>query len=113
MERLLHVLRGDGKRSVKSIGKSKIYYANVLTSLKRDFMNAFYVSHTKLSELFDKPQIKANDRIAIRDFHQKCINTWLKYLVIGYLQTFPPTEYIVKNVKRLSNHLRNSFYQSH
>ena len=32
---------------------------------------------------------------------------------MGYLQTFSPTEYIVKAVKRLPNHLRNSFYKSH
>ena len=30
-----------------------------------------------------------------------------------YLQLFSPTEYIVKAVKRLPNHLRNSFYKSH
>ena len=32
---------------------------------------------------------------------------------MGYLQTFLPTEYIVKAVKRLPNHLRNSFYKGH
>ena len=32
---------------------------------------------------------------------------------MGYLQTFSPTEYIVKAEKRLPNHLRNSFYKSH
>ena len=113
MERLLNVFRGDAKRSVESIGKSKILYAAALKSLKRDFGNACCVSHTKLSELFHNPQLKANDRMALRDFHQKvkCINTWLKSM--GYLQLFLPTVYIVKAVKRLPNHLRNSFYKSH
>ena len=69
--RLLNVLRGDAKQSVESIGKSKDFYAVALKSLKQDFGNAFYVSHTKLSELSDKPHYKANDRIARRDFHQK------------------------------------------
>ena len=66
-----------------------------------------------LSKLLDKPQLKANDRIALRDFHKKfkCINTWLKSM--EYLQTFLPTEYIVKAVKHLPNHLTNSFYKSH
>ena len=32
---------------------------------------------------------------------------------MGYIQTLLPTEYIVKAVKRLPNHLRNSLYQSH
>ena len=72
----------------------------------------FYVSHTKLSELFDKPRYKSNDRVVLRDFHQKvkCINNWLKS--VGYLQTFSPTQYIVKTVKRLLNHLRESLYKS-
>ena len=54
-------------------------------------------------------QIKANDRRALRDFHQKvkCVNTWLKPM--RYLQTFSPTECIVKAVKRVPNHLRNLF----
>ena len=113
MERLLNVLRGDAKHSVESIGKSKIFHGATLKSLKRDFRNVFYVSHTNLSELCDKLQIKANDRIALRDFHQKvkCINTWLKSM--GYLKTFSPTEYIVKVAKVLPNHSKNSFSQSH
>ena len=113
IERLLNVLSGDAKRSVESIGKSKIFYAAALKSLKRDFGNAFYVSYTKLSKLFDTPKIKAKDRITLRDFYQKvqCINTCLKSM--RCLQTFSPTEYIVKAAKRLPNHLRNSFYKSH
>ena len=104
MEGLLNVLRGDAKWSVESIGKSKTFYAAALKSLKRHFRNAFYVSYTTLSELFDKPQLKANDCIALRDFHQKvkCINTWLKSM--GYLQTFSPTKYMV-----LGEHPRRKF----
>ena len=84
-----------------------------LKPLKNYFGNAFYVFHTKLSELCDKPQIKANDHLALRGFHEKikCINTWLKSM--GYLQTFLPAEYKVEAVKLYSNYLRNSFYQSH
>ena len=47
MERLLNVLRGDARRSVESIGKSKNFYAAALKSLKRDFGNAFYHSHSE------------------------------------------------------------------
>ena len=109
MERLLNVVRGDTKPSVENIDKSKIFYADEIKLLKRDFGNVFYVSHTKLCELFDKPQIKANNCITLRNFHQKvkCVNTWLKS--IEYLQTFLPNEYIVKAVKRLPNHLRSLF----
>ena len=113
MERLLNVLTDDAKRLVESTGKSNIFYAAALKSLKRYFGNSFYVSHIKLSELFDKPQIKVNDHIALRGFHQKvkCINTSLKPM--GYLKTFSPAEYIVKAVKRPPNHLRNLLYNSH
>ena len=55
MERLLNVLRGDAKRSVETISKSKVLYASALKSLKWNFGNALCVSHTELSELFDKP----------------------------------------------------------
>ena len=96
MERLLNLVRGDAKQSVESISKSKIFYDAALKWLKRDFENAYYASHKKLSELLNKPQIKANDPIALRYFHQKvkCINTWLNSL--GYLQTISPTDYTWK-----------------
>ena len=59
------------------------------------------------------PQTKANDCKALRDFLQKvrCISTWLKST--GYLQTFSAVEFTVKTVTRLTNCLRNSFYQCH
>ena len=55
MERLLNVLRGDARRSLETISKSKVLYASALKPLKRNFGNAFCVSHIELSELFDKP----------------------------------------------------------
>ena len=65
------------------------------------------VSYTKLYELFDKAQTKANNCVTLINFHQnlKCINTWLKS--IEYLQTFLPTEYSVKAIKLLPSHLRS------
>ena len=71
MERLLNIFRGDVKWSVESISKSKIFFAAAFKLLKQDFGNAFYVSYTKLSKLFDKPQIKANDHIALGRFPSK------------------------------------------
>ena len=75
MKRFLNVFRGDRKRSTESICKS--FYTAALKLLKRHLGNTFYVSHVKLSELFDKPQIKANNLIALRYFEQKVkfINT--------------------------------------
>ena len=47
-----------------------VYYV-ALKLLKQRCKNTYYVSHTKLSELFNKSQIKANNRTALRDFQQK------------------------------------------
>ena len=66
MKRILNVFKGDGKRSTESICKT--FYTAALKLLKRHFGNTFYVSPVKLSELFDKPQIKANNLITLRHF---------------------------------------------
>ena len=66
MERLLSVLKGEAKKLVESIGKSGIFYATALKTLKRDFGNAFTVAYMKTKLLFDKPQLKHNDRISLK-----------------------------------------------
>ena len=76
MKGVINIFRNDGKRSVKSIRKSKSFYAAALKLLIPHLGNAFYVSHVKLNEMFDQPKIKAN-LIAIRYFNEKVkfINT--------------------------------------
>lgn len=61
MERLLCVLKGEGKKSVESIGKSGIFCAIALKTLKVDFGNSFTVTCMKLipicseiTRIFDK-----------------------------------------------------------
>lgn len=110
MQRLLSVLKDDAKKSVSSIGTNGIFYAAALKSLKRDFGNPFVVSHMKLKSLFEKPQIKNNDRTSLRQFHQelKCVNTWL--LSMGYYSSINSTENLTKLVQRLPYNLRNLFY---
>ena len=66
MERFLNVLKGDAKKSVEIIGKSGIFYATARKTLKRDFGNAFTVAYMKTKLLFDKPQLKHNDRISLK-----------------------------------------------
>ena len=84
MDRLLSVLDGDAKRSIQSIGSSGIFYATALKALKRYYRNPIIVSHLCVKSLFKFPAIKSNDRIALRNFHQKLkiTITWLK--PIGY-----------------------------
>ena len=78
IERLLTVLKGEAKNSIISIGTNGLFYASALRSLKRDFGDPLAVTHLELKSVFDKPQIKSGDRIALREFKQrlKCVITW-------------------------------------
>ena len=58
MERLHSVLKGEAKKSVESTGKSGIFHATALKTLKRDFGNVFTVAYMKTKLLFQKPQLK-------------------------------------------------------
>ena len=71
MERLLSVLDDKGKRAVESIGCDGIFYATALKSLKRDFGNPVLVSHLKIKSIFDQAQLKPNDKIGLRTYHQQ------------------------------------------
>ena len=62
MTRLLSVLDREAKKAVQTIGASGIFYAAALKTLKRDFRSPLFILHFRLKNLFDKPQIRANDR---------------------------------------------------
>ena len=84
MQRLLSVPEGEANQSVEAIGHYGMFYATALKSLKRDFGNPVIVSPLKIQSLLDQPQIKPNDKIGLRHYHQqvKITNTWL--LSMGY-----------------------------
>ena len=69
MERLISFLEGDAKKAICSIGTQSIFYATALKTRKRDFGNPVVVAHLKIKSLFDAPQIYANDRVGLRQFH--------------------------------------------
>ena len=71
MIRLLSTLGGEAKRTEDAIGCNKILYAIALQTLKRIFGNPLIGAHSRLSSVFDKQQIKANDKISLRQFHQQ------------------------------------------
>ena len=112
LERLLNVLKRETKKLVESIGKSGIFYATALKTLKRDFGNTFTVAYMKTKLLFNKPQLKHNDQISLKDFPQqlKCHITWLKSM--GYQSVLKSPEYLIKAVGRLPNCLGERFYKS-
>ena len=111
MDRLLSVLDGDAKRSIQSIGSSGIFYATALKALKRDYGNPITVSHLRVKSLFEFPPIKSNDRIALRNFHQKLkiTITWLKS--IGYEVPIKSNENLAKALLCLPYNMRNEFYK--
>ena len=112
MERLISVLRQEVKKEIESIGINSMFYATALKTLKREYENPLLVSHPKLKKLFDQPQIKNQDRTALREYqHQlKCSNTC--FLSMGYYDAITSTENLAKTVKRLPNYLRQNFYES-
>ena len=59
----------------------------------------------KIKLLFDKPQLKHDDQISLKDFRQqlKCHITWLK--LVGYRPILKSPEYLTKAVHRLPNSL--------
>ena len=79
MQRLLSVLEGEANQSVEAIGHCGTFYATALKSLKIDFGNPVIVSHLKIQSLLDQPQIKPNDKIGLRHYHQQVqiTNMWL------------------------------------
>ena len=74
MEHLLSILKGEAKISIISIGTNGLFYASARKSLKRDFGDPLVATHLKLMLVFDKPQKKSGDRIALREIQQslKC-----------------------------------------
>ena len=46
----------------------RLFYASALKSSKKDFGDPLVVTHLRLKSVFDKPQIKSGDRIALKDF---------------------------------------------
>ena len=112
MEILISVLRGEVKKEIGSIGANSMFYATALKTLKREYGNPLLVSHLKLKKLFDQPQIKNQDRTALREYqHQlKCSNTW--FYSMGYYDAISSTENLAKAVKILPNYLRQKFYES-
>ena len=109
MDRLLSVLDGDANRSIQSIGSSRIFYATALKVLKRDYGNSIIVSHLLVKSLLEFLPIKSNDRIALRNFHQKLkiTITWLKS--VGYEVPIKSNKNLAKALLCLPYNMQNEF----
>ena len=107
---LLNALDGKAKKAIEAVGTCGLFYASAFKTLKREFGNTLLVSHLRLS-MFNKPQIKANDRSALQEFHQhiKLNITWLSSL--GYITPLYSYDRVTKAILRLQFHLRKEFYK--
>ena len=112
MDRLLSVLEGEAKRSIQSVGSSRIFYVTALKTLKRDFGNLIIVAHLRMKSLFEFPLIKANDRIALRNCHLKLKITITWFQSIAYNVPIKSSENLAKALICLPHSIRNEFYKA-
>ena len=112
MLRLISLLDGEEKRVIAAIGLNGIFYANVLKTLKKNFGDPLLVAHLKIKTVFDRPQIKTNDRIGLRNFHQhlKICNSWL--CSICYKALLLSSKNIAKALICLPHNIYNDFYKA-
>ena len=94
--RLISVLDRKAKRVIVAIGLNGIFYATALKTLKKNIGDPLLVAHSKIKAVFDRPQIKTNDKIGLRNFHQhlKICNSWM--CSIGYEAPLLSSENIAK-----------------
>ena len=111
MEILLSVLDGEAKRTVISIGRSGLFYATAMKTLKSNFGNPMAVLFLKLKSVFDLPQITNENRAGLRAFHQqlKSVITWLNSM--GDTSAINSIENTTKAITRLPRYLRSKFYR--
>ena len=111
MTHLFRVLDGEAKKVVETIGTSGTFYATALKTLKRDFGSPLLISHFRLKNLFDKPQIRANDKITLGQSHQeiKLTITWL--MSVCYKVPIFLSDNLTKAIIRLPYQLRERFYK--
>ena len=112
MERLLSVLDGEAKRTVTSIGRSGLFYATAMKTLKSNFGNPMVVSFLKLKSVLDLPQITNENRAGLRAFHQqlKSVITWLNSM--GDTSAINSIENTTKAITRLPRFLRSKFLET-
>ena len=111
MERLLSVLDGEVKCTVISVGRSGIFYAAALKTLKQNFGNPQLVAFLKLKSVLDLPQISSDNYTGLKSFHQqlKWLITWLES--IDNISSADSVENISKAVIRLPKNLRFQIYK--
>ena len=86
-----------------------MFYASASKILKKEFGDTLLVTHLRLKPMFNKPQMKPNNRSALQEFHQqiKLNITWLSLL--GYKRALYSYDSVTKTTRRLPFNLRKEF----
>ena len=112
MTRLLSVLDGDVKKAVSSIGSNGMFYATALKTLERDFGNLLLVAHRCLPQLFNRNPISNNNKVSLRQFHQKLKQKSMWLLSIGYETPLLSYENLSKAIATLPHNLWQDFFKA-
>ena len=100
------------KRVIAAIGLNGIFYATALKTLKKNIGDPLLVAHLKIKAVFDRPQIKANDKIGLHNFHQHLKICNSRLCSIGYEAPLLSSENIAKALICLPHNIRNDFYKA-
>ena len=111
MTYLLIVLDGEAKKAIEAVRARGLFYTSALKTLKREFGNTLLVAHLRLKSVFNEPQIKPSDSLALQEFHEhiKLSITWL--LSLGYIIPLYSYDSMSKAIHCLPFHLRKEFYK--
>ena len=93
---LISLLDREEKLVIAAIASNGIFHPTALKTVKKNFGDPLLVVRLKIKAVFDCPQIKANDKIGLRNFqkHLKICNSWL--CSTGYKAPLLSSENITK-----------------
>ena len=90
---------------------NKMFYATTTKTLKKDLEKQLIIADCRSSSAIHKPQMKANDKVTLCQFHQqlKCNNSW--FLLMSCKSPIFASENSTKASHRLPLHLINQIYK--
>ena len=100
---------GGTKKAVEAVGTSGLFYASALKTLKREFGNILLVALLPLKYMLDKPEIKPNDRAALRELHQQIKLNLTCLSSLGYENPNYSYDTVTNALLRLPYALRKEF----
>ena len=108
----ISLLDREEKLVIAAIASNGIFHPTALKTVKKNFGDPLLAVRLKIKAVFDCPQIKANDKIGLRNFqkHLKICNSWL--CSTGYKAPLLSSENITKALICLPHNIRHDFYKA-